>query len=53
MAAQQPSASSAQTFQGTSASARQKFEDLDFPFCPEANKYEKLTKIGQGTFGFV
>jgi cyclin-dependent kinase 9 len=26
-------------------------EDFDFPFCDEAAKYEKVAKIGQGTFG--
>lgn len=26
-------------------------EEFDFPFCEEASKYEKIAKIGQGTFG--
>ena len=29
-----------------------KLEDLEFPFCRDAmTVYEKLAKIGQGTFG--
>lgn len=28
-------------------------EEYDFPYCDEATKYEKVAKIGQGTFGFI
>ena len=40
---------------GASASSRapSRTDDLEFPHCPDSNKYEKLTKIGQGTFGLV
>lgn len=26
-------------------------EKFSFPYCNEATKYEKVAKIGQGTFG--
>lgn len=33
---------------------KQKYiEEYDFAYCDESNKYEKVAKIGQGTFGFV
>lgn len=27
-------------------------EEFSFPFCDEASKYERVSKIGQGTFGY-
>lgn len=35
-----------------SLAGKQKYiEEFDFPFCNESTKYEKVAKIGQGTFG--
>lgn len=28
-----------------------KASSLNFPYCPEITKYEKMAKVGQGTFG--
>ena len=28
-------------------------ETFDYPFCDDVGKYEKLSKIGQGTFGYA
>lgn len=31
---------------------REKYiEEFNFPFCDDASKYERVAKIGQGTFG--
>lgn len=27
------------------------YDGVEFPFCDEFSKYEKMAKIGQGTFG--
>lgn len=45
----------AQPSSGISSSSREKkneyLKNYDFFFCDESNKYEKVAKIGQGTFG--
>lgn len=28
-------------------------EEFNFPYCNESEKYHQMTKIGQGTFGYV
>jgi len=36
------------------AREREKYlEEYNFPFCEAATKFEKLAKIGQGTFGYL
>lgn len=29
------------------------YDGVEFPFCNEVSKYERIAKIGQGTFGYV
>jgi len=36
------------------AREREKYlEEFNFSFCEDAAKFEKLAKIGQGTFGYL
>ena len=35
----------------TLAEKQKYIEDYDFLYCDESGKYEKVAKIGQGTFG--
>lgn len=47
-----PSTPSPNLMQINLAREREKYlEEYNFPFCEAATKYEKLAKIGQGTFG--
>ena len=50
MSSNRGSESSASTIMNTKEKEKY-IEEFDFPFCDEASKYEKVAKIGQGTFG--
>ena len=39
--------------QSSSGETQTYIENFDFPFCDEVSKYERISKIGQGTFGEV
>lgn len=49
-----PTTPSPNLLQMNMAREREKYlEEHNFPFCEAATKFEKLAKIGQGTFGYV
>lgn len=47
-----PGVTSSSSSRTLSLAEKQKYiEEYDFPYCDESSKYEKVAKIGQGTFG--
>jgi len=49
-----PTTSTPNLLQMNMAREREKYlEEYNFPFCEAATNFEKLAKIGQGTFGYL